>query len=262
MHTNTSFASCQKSLCLSLFLSLAGIHTAAADTLGVYLGYGNWQQDISGQAALAGNSGAPSIIDLSSDLGHESSDGMMIWAAFEHPVPILPNIRIGRTEAKSSASQTLTRNINFGDVTFPSGTNTSSRFDISHNDYILYYEVLDNWFELDLGIDVKQFDGDVAIAGLNQEESETFDGFIPFIYTSMNFNLPLTGLKVGGEFSGISANGAKAQDYRVRIAYEFSFGLGLEAGQRYMNYKVDDSDEEFNGDVEFKGSYVAATFHF
>ena len=179
-----------------------------------------------------------------------------------HPIPVLPNIRVGRTEAKSTANKDLTVGINFGDITIDQNVNVDSQLDLTHNDYVLYYEVLDNWVELDLGVDIKHFDGVARVEGGGEREFEQFDELIPFLYTSVNFNLPLTGLKVGGDYAGISYGGARGQDYRLRIAYEFSFGLGIEAGQRKLTLEVDDSDEEFNGDIDFDGSYIAATFHF
>lgn len=236
-----------------------------ADTLGVHIGYGNWNQDISGIVELEGAANNPTNIDridLSNDLGHDSADGMMFWAAFEHPVPVLPNIKLARTEAKSTANKDLVVGINFGDITIDQNVNVDSQLDLSHNDYVFYYEVLDNWFELDLGVDVKHFDGVASVEGGGQNEMEEFDGFIPFLYTSFNFNLPLSGLKLGGDYAAVSYGGARGQDYRFRIAYEFSFGLGIEAGQRYMTLDVDDTDEQFNGDIDFEGSYLAATFHF
>ena len=238
---------------------------ANADTLGFHFGYGNWNQDVGGVVQLDGAANNPTNIDRidpTQDLGHDSSDGMMIWAALEHPIPVLPNIRVGRTEAKSTANKDLTVGINFGDITIDQNVNVDSQLDLTHNDYVLYYEVLDNWVELDLGVDIKHFDGVARVEGGGEREFEQFDELIPFLYTSVNFNLPLTGLKVGGDYAGISYGGARGQDYRLRIAYEFSFGLGIEAGQRKLTLEVDDSDEEFNGDIDFDGSYIAATFHF
>lgn len=238
---------------------------AQADTLGIHAGYGNWNQDVSGIVQLDGSADQPGFIDridLQNTLGHDSTDGAMLWLAFEHPVPFLPNVKLARTEADSAARTVLTTGIDYGDISIPVSTTVNSQVDLSHTDYVLYYELLDNWFELDLGVDVKQFDGVASISGAGQNEFEEFDDYVPFLYTSFNFNLPLTGLKVGGEYSGISAGGARGQDYRVRIGYEFSFGLGIEAGQRHLTLEANDSDEEFTGDIEFKGTYVAATYHF
>ena len=238
--------------------------SAHADSLGVHAGAAQWSQAYSGSFSSAGDSGSPSTIDVQEDLALKDSDGMMYWVAFEHPVPVLPNLRYERSELKTDGVSTVSHltGINFGDDTFELGDELTTDFDLSHNDYVLYYEILDNWVNLDIGIDVKQFDGEIRLQANTEDEREKLDAPVPLLYIAAKFDLPLTGLSIGGQAAGMSAGGVTLTDYRINLAYEFSFGLGLEAGQRVMTIELDDDEEDINGDLEFDGSYVGATFHF
>ena len=248
--------------------------SAQADTIfGVYAGAARWTQEYSGTFGSNPSDsdevcigGCNFNIDIENDLGLDEEDGDTLWIAIEHPVPLLPNIKLERNELKTSGQNTLAlgQGFTYGDETF-ANTTVSTDFDLSHNDYVLYYEVLDNWVNLDIGIDIKQFDGKVAVTDVNNTArtvEEKLDAPIPMLYLAARFDLPLTGLSFGAQGAGISAAGATLKDIRFNIAYEFAFGLGIEAGQRNMTIEIDEDEEDVFGDLEFKGNYIAATFHF
>ena len=245
--------------------------SAQADTIfGIYAGAARWTQEYSGEFGSSDSDevcvgGCNFNIDLNDDLGLDEEKGDTLWIAIEHPIPVLPNLKIERNELKTSATNQLDRSITYGDETYTANTTVATDFDLSHNDYVLYYEVLDNWVNLDIGIDIKQFDGSVSIRDVNGvigAAEEKLDAPIPMLYLAARFDLPLTGLSFGAQGAGISAAGATLKDIRFNIAYEFAFGLGIEAGQRNMTIEIDEDEEDVFGDLEFKGNYIAATFHF
>ncbi|NQD38534.1 TIGR04219 family outer membrane beta-barrel protein [Permianibacter sp. IMCC34836] len=252
----------KKTLLAGLLLAGTLPLSAQADTIfGVYAGAARWSQEYSGNFASETNGTATSI-DVEDDLAIDDSDGNSLWIALEHPVPVLPNIRIERNELKSDGSNVLSRAITYDGDTYNASTTVVTDFDLSHNDYVLYYEVLDNWVNLDLGLDIKQFDGKIRLSGSGQSSEEVLDAPVPMLYVAAKFDLPLTGLSFGGQASGISAAGVTVKDIRFNVAYQFAFGLGIEAGQRNMSIEIDPDEEDVSGDLEFKGNYVAATFHF
>lgn len=258
----------KKTLLASLLIAGTLPLSAQADTIfGIYAGAGRWTQEYSGTFSSSDSNqvcggGCNFEIDLNDDLGLDEEDGDTMWIAIEHPVPVLPNVKFERNELKTSASNELSRDITYGDETFTTSTTVATDFDLSHNDYVLYYEVLDNWVNIDLGIDIKQFDGAIRVSSTGQTSEEVLDAPIPLLYLAAKVELPLSGLSFGGQASGISAAGATLKDIRFNIGYEFSFGLGIEAGQRTMTIEIDPDEEDVYGDLEFKGNYVAATYHF
>ena len=265
--------SMKATLLCSLLITGALPLSAQADTIfGIYAGAARWTQEYSGTFGSSDSElppvcapGCTDSFDLENDLGLDEEDGNTLWVAIEHPIPLLPNIKLERNELKTSGNNTPVNNLVYGDTTFNAGTEVTTDFDLSHNDYVLYYEVLDNWVNLDIGIDIKQFDGSVSIRDVNGvigSAEEKLDAPIPMLYLAARFDLPLTGLSFGAQGAGISAGGATLKDIRFNIAYEFAFGLGIEAGQRNMTIEIDEDEEDVFGDLEFKGNYIAATFHF
>ncbi len=253
-----------RSLLLTTLLAASLPLSAHADTLGVFVGGALWTQEPSGQFADSdlGSNCTLTCIDMQSDLGLEEEDSEMYWVALEHPIPILPNIRLEKTDLQGSGVNTLSRDIAFDGEVFTANTTITSDFDLSHTDYVLYYELLDNWFSLDLGINVKQFDGGVSIDSTGQSASETLDEPIPLLYVAGKIEVPATGLWFGVQGSGASTGDSEVTDYRLQVGYTFGFGLGIEVAKRTFTVDIDPADADVYGDMEFDGTYASITFHF
>ena len=105
-----------------------------ADTiLGVYVSVDNWKPDFSGNI----NSSGPDInIEDQLSILDDKSTGFSF--ALEHPIPGIPNIKLQRTGLSTDSIVTLDSDIAFDGITFPSGSELSSQFDLGHTDYILY----------------------------------------------------------------------------------------------------------------------------
>ncbi len=228
--------------------------TASADMLGLYVGAGNWKPDFSGTAS--NNSNDQMVIgDGNVDVREKGQTGFYI--ALEHPIPVLPNFMLAEQDMSSSGSGTFTGQ--FGDQTFSGDVDTD--FDLSHRDYTLYYEILDNWVNLDLGLTGRQFDGYVRVTDGTNTANEELDGTLPMLYGKARFDLPLTGLSASVKINYISASGNTISDTSLIIGYESEIGLGIEGGIRTFNMELEDEDN-FNTDMKFDGVFVNATFHF
>lgn len=242
-----------KKLTLATTLALLSPLAAADTILGVYAGAGQWQAEYSGDA------GDPNI-DVGS-LGLEESDNNFFYIALEHPVPLIPNIKVQKIDISSQQTSIINRTFTLDDTTFTAGTNVASDFDLSHIDLTLYYEILDNWVNLDLGINVRKFDGYVTAESVFANESVKLDEAIPMVYVKAQFDLPLTGFSAGLEGNIISYDDNRLTDYSARVHYMFDsvMDLGLEVGYRQMSLKI---DEDVTADVQLKGPYAAVIFHF
>lgn len=233
---------------------------ASADVLGVYAGAGQWQSDYSGQLGDADND-----IDVN-ELGLRESDNNYVYVAFEHPVPLIPNGRIQYTDLSSQQSARIERNFTLDGETFYAGEDVESDVDLTHIDYTLYYELLDNWVSLDLGLTLRQFDGYVyaegSANGLFSEQNVTLDETLPMVYGKAQFDLPLTGFSVGVQGNVINYDDDSLSDLSANIRYNFVesvLDLGIELGYRQMNLEI---NEDVTADVELKGPYAAVNVHF
>ncbi len=234
--------------------------SASADFVGVYLGAGVFNSEFSGD--FRDEDRAASLdIDLEDDLGLEKEQGEYFYAAFEHPVPLIPNIRVARTQLEQDATSRINRQIEFNGQQFAANTVVKSSIDLSHTDGTLYYEFLDNWVNLDLGVTARRFDGKIELeADTGQTAQEELDYTIPLVYGKAQFDLPFTGTYISAEGNWIGYSGNSFLDSIIRIGYEAKLGLGFEAGVRTISVELDDQDG-LTADLELSGVFVAARWH-
>ena len=124
-----------KKLALAVTLASLLSTNVQADAIGIYLGGQIWDNKASG--TLGDGS---SLVDF--NLADEKQNSFFI--AFEHPLPLIPNIRIASTSLETKGQTTLATNFQFEDETFTTGADVRANFDVSYVDYTLYYEVFDN----------------------------------------------------------------------------------------------------------------------
>ena len=134
--------------------------------------------------------------------------------------------------------------------------------DLSHTDVTLYYEILDNWVNLDLGLTGRVFDDGVSITDVNTglKGDLDIDYVIPLVYAEARFDLPLSGLSLGIQGNAISYDDDTLYDAKFNLGYTFAFGLGVEAGYRLIDFDYDDDDE--TADVNFDGVYAGLYWDF
>lgn len=228
---------------------------AQADTVfGIYAGAGSWQSDYNGKA------GDPAI--TLKELGVQEHHNNYFYVAIEHPIPFLPNIKLSHTNISSAQTATITQDFTIGDTTYIADEEVSTDFDLSHRDATLYYEILDNWIHLDLGVTARQFDGYARSNSASANDNIDIDMTLPMVYGKIQFDLPLTGLSAGVEANYASYQDDAVNDYSAKLTYLFdSFvDLGVEVGYRQMALKVSDNDLET--DMTLKGPYAALIAHF
>jgi len=242
-----------------LFSSLA-----QADMAGIEVGAYQWTPEYSGFIAVDNDAQTGTQLDIENDLGFTDEGHNIIWASVEHPVPFIPNFKLVSSDLEVAASSVLTRDIVFGGETYTANESVTTQIDMSNLEYTLYYELLDNWINLDAGLTFRQYDGIVTLntdpAGSNLSESEVLDFTLPLIYLKGRVDLPLTGFFVDGEVNIISYDGDSISDTALSVGYESDIGLGGKAGYRTFSMEVEESN--FVSDVEFSGAYVSVFFHF
>ncbi|CAM4348747.1 TIGR04219 family outer membrane beta-barrel protein [Pseudoalteromonas ostreae] len=252
-----------KKYCLAAALSMAFLAPAAhADTLlGLYVGVDGWQSDNSGSFSDSGNM---------QDFNFEDETFISYYAALEHPIPLVPNIKLKYTELELNGSTLLDETFEFGGTSFTTNTTATTVSDLSHVDYILYYEIFDNdLLSIDLGVNAKQFDGDIVVTGTANGKTTTetvdFSGFVPLVYGRAEVGLPLTGLSVFFEGSLLAIDDSKVQDYQAGIAWalldNLAVDLDIKAGYRKMTLELDDIDNLYT-DIDTSGPFAGIQIHF
>lgn len=235
---------------------------SAATVFGVYAGGGVWSQDIDGDAQSSSVPSVANQLDLQQDLGFGTKRNVQLYAGLEHPIPLLPNIRVEYTEISQNADGQLNRSIEFNGRTFDLASDVLSEVELEQSDVILYYELLDNVISLDLGIGARHVEGFVRVADATGFSSAEFSGVLPIAYAGVRGDLPFTGWWAGGDVRGVSYKGDSLYDLSARIGWESKLGLGLEAGYRIMELELDDFDDVQSADLSIKGPFAGLTFSF
>lgn len=226
-----------------------------ADTIfGIYAGAGTWQSEYSGST---GNPAA----DIN-ELGFKKENNNFYYIAIEHPAPFFPNIKLQKNDISSQQTGTTSKEFANGTTYYPAGSNITTDFDLSYTDAALYYEILDNWLNLDLGVTLRKYTGQLYAESAIRNNEVEVDTALPLAYARFQFDLPLTGFSAGAEGNFIHYSGNTITDYSAKISYLFdsAMDLGIEVGYKSASIKIDEDD--VSTDIQLNGPYVAAIFHF
>ena len=242
-------------------LTLTALLTAStlyADTIGGEISLGIYSHSPSGIAAYQ----TVSTVDLEDDLKWSDTEDIMLKAYFEHPLPFLPNIRVALTNLSHDGQGTVDNAFSWGGINFPLNSDIETSLDLKMYDLTLYYELLDNWVEIDTGLTLRYLDGNIAVNTLITDESTNFDSLIPMLYGKARFNLPSTDISLQFEGNVISYEDTTFYDYELSARYTLTMGLGLEGGYKVVHLDSQDLESGLNVDMDFKGPYASLVWDF
>lgn len=243
-------------------MTLAYSSLSNADTLGVWVGGGIWDWDVSGTVRYQ-QTNPINDIDVESSgsnyLNWSDDDSGTFFFILEHPVPLIPNVKFFSTSMSTGGTGQAT--VQYGGTTL-TGTVTSS-LELDMTDVTLYYSLLDNVVGLDLGLNFKIIDGSVSIIDVGSTTTETsnFDATIPMLYAGVDVALPLTGLSIGLNGAYIGYDGSSLTEFHAYVRYDSSYFVGVEAGIKNFNLELDDIDQSY-ANLEFSGTYAQLYVHF
>ena len=235
--------------------------TSHADTfLGVYAGASAWNMDTEGGFA---NSTSLTNFDF------ESETKSSFYVALEHPIPLIPNLKVARTGMDTMGDTTVSTSFSFGGELFASNSTVMTDIELSTTDFIMYYELFDNdLVSFDIGINGKYVDGNLFVqdttdATINAREE--FSGVVPMVYSKLAIGLPFSGLGVFVEGSFLSVDDHTLSDYQAAITYELvdnaAVDVDIQLGYREMTLELDDLDDIYS-DLKFSGVYAGLEIHF
>jgi len=175
----------------------------------------------------------------------------------EHPIAALPNIRFQGSDLDSNGSDSLNGgSLSFNNQSY-SDNPVSSTYDLNHNDIVLYYELVDNWINLDFGLDLKSFNGEIS---LNDSSSSNtvlpIDETIPLFYLSARFNLPFNGFYIGADInSNFNISDSVAEDSTFMLGYQSDNGTRVEGGVKIFSLDLNDTND-VDGNLEYDGLFI------
>ena len=231
---------------------------AQADSvLGIYAGVGTWMQEFDGDITTG-----VSTVDVVDDLALDDDDNAVFYIALEHGVPALPNLRGQYFDVDMHGSHRLARTIQFNGQTFGVAEQVDAVLEFEQSDAIMYYEVLDNYLTLDLGIALSAVEGAAQVSASFRSERVEFDEIVPMLYGQARVDLPFTGGWAAVQMQGIGYDGSDLIEYNAHFGWESDVGLGIEAGWRAVHLQLDAFDDFDGAEIDITGPYAALNLHF
>jgi outer membrane protein len=233
-----------------------------ADTLlGFTAGVEFWAMDSSGAISDVSESEMRSF-----DLGSERTGVLSL--AFEHPIPLVPNIKVRTNDLSAEGDEVLSEDFHYAGITYLVGREVNIEFDIQSTDFILYYEVFDNdLVSFDFGLNLKYLDGDVRVedTGTSIASQDHFKGYVPMFFGAAQIGIPATPLWVYGDINILGVSDHTLQDVQVGLAYSLidnlAVDLRLKGGYRSFSLELDDLDGIYTN-WDFDGFYVGLEVDF
>ena len=248
-----------KKILLATALSATLSTSVKADTLlGLYVGGQIWANEASGSF---GDS------DDIRNFNFSDQEQGSFFAAFEHPLPLIPNIKVARTTLDTDGASQLSTSFKFDDVEYDANKDITTQFDLTYTDYTLYYEIFDNdLVSIDFGITGRDFDTDITLSQENKSSGTlSASGIVPMLYAYTNIGLPFTGFNVFGEGNFLALDDNSLYDFQVGISYELIDNLAVDVnltlGYRAVQLEIDDLDN-LHSALDFKGVFAGAVVHF
>ncbi|MFT7410136.1 MAG: outer membrane protein [Oleispira sp.] len=212
--------------------------------------------------ASSWNAEATGDIDGDVDVGKEglnldSENNNVLFAAFEHPLPLIPNIKVMKTDLDLTGEGRAS--FNFLGQSF--NENTTSQFDLSHTDLTLYWGVPlpIPYLDINFGLTARQFDGLVSVKGdtTGSEETADLDFTLPMGYLNVDLDTPF-GIYARADLNAVSYGGNGISDMAVAVGYTLPIpfiDINLEAGHRVISVKTDEDTTDVETDIEVAGMF-------
>ncbi|MDY6978711.1 MAG: TIGR04219 family outer membrane beta-barrel protein [Pseudomonadota bacterium] len=245
---------------LAIALPALAVGTPAfADFIGARFGAGMWDHDPSGHIRYQ-TTDTSNNADLKNDLNLEDDREGYFYALVEHPVPLIPNIKIMQTNLTSNGSGTINSTFDYGGETFTASQPITSELVLDHTDVTLYWQLLDNVVSFDFGLTAKMVDAEATLTSGGTTVNNSFDGIVPMGYLGVGVT-PWPGLEFRVEGSALSIGDSSLTDYTAKVSYTTSYLLGIEAGVRSLELELDDLDQVYSN-MKFDGPFVGVYLDF
>jgi outer membrane protein len=213
-------------------------------------------------------------IDLENDFGWGTTQDLMLKAYFEHPLPFIPNIKIGYSTFNQSGENTVS-SFSWGGIIGLEGTVDTS-LELQMYDLTAYYELLDNVVELDAGLTLRYLGGDLMVTptadirlpgglpnpSISAPQATDIDTWLPLVYGKARFNIPSTDISLQLEGNAITYQDTTFYDYELSARYTFALGFAVEAGYKAMHLDSEDLADGLVVDIDSTGPYASIVWDF
>lgn len=197
-------------------------------------------------------------------LNLDSDNGQQLTVFFEHPLPMIPNIKLKQTALELDGKGAIYTDF----AGQPFSEDVTSNLDLSHTDLTLYWglPLPLPYIDINFGLTARQFNGSAEVTGQTSgtKESVDLDLTLPLAYGEVKIGTPF-GIYAAADVNYIGFGDNKLTDMSATIGYDLPVpivDIALEAGYRSLALETDESDVDINADVDVKGMFFGASLAF
>lgn len=246
---------------MSFLLILGFIATPQTYAAELEMAVGGWQQSLSGTISYQALS-ALDVLDIENDLQMDDENRLLGRVRIGTPA-FLPNIYLIGAPAEFEGTGSKSVSVKYGDTTFNSNAQLTSKATINQYDIGLYWGLpfvktaSAGKFNIDVGLNARIVDLEASITGLSGAstvtENKSITAPIPMIYLAAQI-MPTDSLTIEAEGRGISIGDNKLYSLTGRLRYQFAGPVFIAGGYRYDKLEID--EEDVVADIELAGPFV------
>ncbi|ETR71528.1 MAG: hypothetical protein OMM_08062 [Candidatus Magnetoglobus multicellularis str. Araruama] len=245
---------------LMIFLVSIAMNSAHALPFKIEGAVGVWNHDPNGMINYQGDN-----IELNTDLGLSDRNDMNLWIRIEHPVPMLPDIKIQYTPIKVKDNNTTNRPFTFGANPFDGALYSEMEMDII--DLQLYNHLpflqMASLKSLDItyGLNFRFLNASAFIEEVQTIDARSRSFSTPLAMICGGFRVsPVNSFALAGDFQGTSYNGNHWYDVTAEIQLApFSDHIFMGIGYRYQDFKLDEV-QDVTADQTMQGWFCEVGF--
>ncbi|MBE0510589.1 MAG: hypothetical protein IBX49_07655 [Gammaproteobacteria bacterium] len=192
-------------------------------------------------------------LSLKNDLGIEKSNqtlaGFQIGALGQH-------LRFRYLPYAFDGRNTLSRDVDFGGENFTVNDDVESSIKLT--EYALDYRFIPintPLGYLGMGLGVNVFDSEIVLKTDTDEAKSSATLPIPTLGVAAGIHLPLTGLTINGDLSGLAYDGNSYRNLELNLDYQPFALMGLRVGYRDRQVKLESGDLKV--DFKLSGPFAA-----
>jgi outer membrane protein len=242
---------------------ITAISLANADFMGVSVGAGIWQQNISGYAKVGdtinyfNNKAAETDGDNNTgNLGLEDTSNPYVWAQIIHPMPLIPNVKGQFTRYDTSGDGIASGSIKIFGKEINLNNRVHTEMLINSYDLTFFYE-LKIFAEVEAGFGVNVLDGTTKVTPQGQDTTTT-NWTVPVPYLYARGETPtILGFSVEAQAKYLDIGDAFYHDYQGAIKYHLPspiIDVTISAGYRSQEIYGEDGDN--TTDLKYEGGYL------
>ncbi len=217
-----------------------------------------WEAQPSG--TFSTTTGNDTSVDVEDDLDFDSNRNNVFSVAVEHPVPLVPNVRVAAAGISDEQDSTLTRKITYNNQPFSASSDIASEYQLDYTEATLYYAPWEIVAKPEFGLTARRLDVKFAIESRGSGTSESVEATqtLPMLHAGVRGDLPLTGFYAQGQVDAVSYDGNSLTDARAALGWRSDFNLGLELGYRQMDLTLDDVSD-IDAEFDLGGPFLSLT---